>query len=46
MFNPRRFLDFAKRFNLLDLDEADYRTAIGRAYYSVFLVAREELEAR
>ena len=46
MFNPRMFLEFAVRLSRPNLSEAEYRTAIGRAYYSVFLVAREELNAR
>jgi len=46
VFNPRTFLEFARQLSLPNLGEVEYSTAIGRAYYSVFLVAREELNAR
>lgn len=51
--NPRRFLDVAERLvqgveggtPLSGGGEAECRTAVGRAYYAAFLVAREFLES-
>ncbi len=38
MFNPIEFLDLARE--LLNGGEGEIRTAIGRAYYASFLIAR------
>jgi len=46
MFNPDAFIDISRSFSGSGRNEAEYRTAIGRALYGVFLTAREELEAR
>ncbi|KKN54968.1 hypothetical protein LCGC14_0586900 [marine sediment metagenome] len=45
-FNPLDFLEIAKKLLLIDdLDEkAKFRTSIGRAYYSAFLLTRTRLE--
>ncbi len=45
-FNPSKFLNIAKKILLInDLDEkAKFRTSIGRAYYSAFLLTRIRLE--
>ena len=39
-FDPLRFLQLADELATDDADEAALRTAIGRAYYAVFLLAR------
>jgi len=39
-FDPLDFLRLADALVTDDADEATYRTAIGRAYYAVFLLAR------
>lgn len=39
-FDPREFLALAARIADRD-DEAALRTAVGRAYYALFLIARE-----
>jgi hypothetical protein len=41
-FNPREFLEVANELGQ-HTDEARLRTAVGRAYYSVFLEARDKL---
>lgn len=46
MFNPDAFIDVSRSFSSAGRNEAEYRTAIGRALYGVFLRAREELETR
>lgn len=46
MFNPDEFIDVSRSLASDDRSEAEYRTAIGRALYGIFLRAREELEAR
>ena len=46
MFNPDAFIDVSRSLSGDGRNEAEYRTAIGRALYGVFLRAREELEAR
>lgn len=47
-FNPGIFLAIAKR--LLDIEDLDekgrFRTSIGRAYYSAFLLTRTRLERK
>ena len=44
IFDPRGFFRLGQRLATSDTpDEADLRTAIGRAYYSCFLVARHQL---
>jgi hypothetical protein len=42
MFDPLRFFLLARK--LARGDEASIRTAVNRAYYSSFLVARERLK--
>jgi len=46
MFNPDAFIDVSRSLSGDGRNEAEYRTAIGRALYGVFLRAREELEVR
>jgi uncharacterized protein (UPF0332 family) len=41
-FDPRRFLTLAESLAQTD-DEAQLRTAVGRAYYAVFLMARDRV---
>ncbi len=45
-FNPSEFLNIAKKILLIkDLDETGkFRTSLGRAYYSAFLLTRKRLE--
>ena len=45
-FDPNGFLDVGRALTKEGKTEADYRTAISRFLYGVFLRAREELEAR
>ncbi len=47
-FNPELFLDIAKKLlNIENLDEkGKFRTSIGRAYYSAFLLVRIKLERK
>ncbi|MFH0810254.1 MAG: hypothetical protein V2A77_07295 [Pseudomonadota bacterium] len=44
MFDPSSFLQLAKKL-ILNGDEASLRSAVSRAYYAVFLTARQRLEA-
>jgi hypothetical protein len=46
MFNPNAFIDISRSLSGSGRHEAEYRTATGRALYGVYLIAREELEAR
>lgn len=46
MFNPAGFIEVSHSLSSDNRSEAEYRTAIGRALYGVYLIAREELEAR
>ena len=46
MFNPDAFIDVSRSLSGDGRNEAEYRTAIGRALYAAFLRAREELETR
>jgi hypothetical protein len=46
MFNPNEFIDVSRSLSGTGRNEAEYRTAISRALYGVFLRARNELEAR
>lgn len=46
MFNPREFINVSRDFSVSGLTEAQYRTAISRALYGIFLWAREELASR
>ena len=43
MFNPRSFFGLAQKLLTSTPDEAECRTAITRAYYSCFLVARDQM---
>ena len=43
LFDPAEFLRVAITLAAQDADEAALRTAVGRAYYSVFLDARDRL---
>ncbi len=45
-FDPKGFIELSRSLNKPDLDEAQYRTAVSRALYGVFLWAREELDKR
>src|SRR5687768_7459635 len=45
-FDPLQFLRLADELASNDADEAALRTAIGRAYYAVFLVARKHTSVR
>ncbi len=45
-FNPLGFFHVARRLASESPGEAEYRTAVGRAYYCAFLVAREHLRPR
>jgi hypothetical protein len=40
-FDPRQYLDLARDMARHSSDETVPRTAVGRAYYAVFLMARE-----
>lgn len=46
MFNPREFISVSRVLCVPGLSEAQYRTAVSRALYGVFLQAREELDSR
>jgi len=46
MFDPKDFLKLAGELSKPGLSEAQYRTAISRSLYGVFLWAREELDRR
>ncbi len=41
-FNPLAFLDIARELGNGDREEAKLRTAVGRAYYALFLIARDK----
>lgn len=45
-FDPNCFIALSREFSEDDKSEAEYRTAINRAYYGIFLLAREELSSR
>jgi len=46
-FDPKDFLDFATALAVdSELSEAEYRSAISRAYYAVHLHARQQLTAQ
>ena len=43
-FDPRRFIALARALGgAVPSDEAQLRTAIGRAYYTLFIIARDNL---
>lgn len=42
-FDPLLFLQLADELATADADEATLRTAVGRAYYAVFLLARSKV---
>ncbi len=44
MFNPKEFLDVARRLSPSWCSEAEYRTSISRSLYATFLWLREELD--
>jgi len=46
MFDPQAFIALSYTLSEAGRSEAEYRTAISRALYGVFLWAREELHAR
>ena len=46
MFDPKEFISLARGFSEPGRSEADYRTAISRSLYGIFLWAREELDQR
>lgn len=43
LFDPREFFRQGQRLAANAVNEADYRSAISRGYYSCFLVARDQL---
>jgi len=45
-FDPLLFLQLADELVTDDADEATLRTAVGRAYYAVFLLARSKVVVR
>jgi hypothetical protein len=45
-FDPLAFLVLAQQLASQDRDEARLRTAVGRAYYALFLIAREKTSVR
>jgi hypothetical protein len=46
MFDPKEFIGVCRGLCQPGRSEAEYRTAVSRALYGVFLWAREELDAR
>ncbi len=46
MFDPREFINVSRALCKPGLTEAQYRTAVSRSLYGVFLQAREELDSR
>lgn len=45
-FDPLKFLTLAEQLAVnAGVDEAHYRSAVSRAYYALFLLARQRLEA-
>ena len=42
-FDPLDFLDLARELGARTQDEASLRTAVGRAYYALFIIARDKL---
>jgi uncharacterized protein (UPF0332 family) len=45
-FDPGEFLRVAHELSQHNYDEASLRTAVNRAYYSVFLIARDKVGLR
>ena len=43
-FDPERFWRLANELAQSPADEARLRTAVGRAYYSIFLIARDNMK--
>ncbi len=43
VFAPHEFIEIANSLAALDSSEASLRTAVGRAYYAAFLIARQNL---
>jgi hypothetical protein len=46
MFDPRQYLSLAENVLAARADEAALRSAVSRAYYAAFLVAREYIDDR
>lgn len=44
--DPLAFLSLARELANRDGEEAELRTAVGRAYYALFLIAREKIGIR
>jgi hypothetical protein len=42
-FDPLDFLGLARELGNRNQDEASLRTAVGRAYYALFIIARDKL---
>ena len=42
-FDPREFLALGESLASRETNEAGFRNAVGRAYYAVFLIARDRL---
>ena len=43
VFDPTVFLQVARDLNTNATNEAEWRTAVGRAYYALFILARDRL---
>lgn len=43
VFDPVGFLQVARDLNANATNEAEWRTAVGRAYYALFIMARDRL---
>lgn len=46
LLDPLTFLDLARDLTQRDQKEASLRTAVNRAYYALFLIAREKTGIR
>lgn len=46
MFDPKEFINLSRVLSKSGLSEAEYRTAVSRSLYGIFLWAREELALR
>jgi uncharacterized protein (UPF0332 family) len=45
-FDPSEFVKLARRIASSVLQESELRTAVGRAYYGLFLVARDKMRVK